>query len=190
MVNVKKVDGLGIFLKSGVNSPRGGKLRNPFSRRVERKRGGDVSRSTPIASVGPLDQIYLPRVGRIGSTGSGHKVRDASELSESPRVPSSVHKVHVSDTVGPGVRSVTVGPLNSSESTGSVHMTDSTVSEDSLNPGECQFKNLRAQTDGLTEVEVDENDILTDNYGSNSDRSSDCKCSALGSAGSGGLIQS
>ena len=38
MVNVMKVDGLGIFLKSGVNSPRGGKLRNPFSRRVERKR--------------------------------------------------------------------------------------------------------------------------------------------------------
>ena len=126
MVNVMKVDGLGIFLMSGVNSPRGGKLRNPFSRRVERKRGGDVSRSTPIASVGPLDQIYLPREGRIGSLGSGHKVRDASELGESQRVLSSVHRVHVSDTVGQGVRSVTVGPLDSSESLGSVHMTDGT----------------------------------------------------------------
>ena len=150
MVNVMKVDGLGIFLKSGVNSPKGGKLRNPFSRRVER-RGGDVSRSTPIASVGPLDQIYLPRVGRIGSLGSGHKARDASELGESQRVLSSVHRVHVSDTVGPGVRSVTVGPLGSSESLGSVHMTGSTVSENSLSPGACQFKSLRAQTDGLTD---------------------------------------
>ena len=188
MVNVMKVEGMGIFMNLGVNSPKGGKLRNSLSRRVERG-GGDVSRSTPINLVGPLGQIYVPRSGRIGPLGSGHRVRDASEFGGSAQKPSSVHRIHLEDTFGQGARSATVGPLGL-RPFGSVHMAVSAVSENPLSLGGSQSLGLEAQTDGQTEVEVDKNDRLTDNYVSNSGRSSDCKCSALGSVGSGGLIQS
>ena len=173
MVNVMKVGGTGIFMNSGVNSPKGGKLKNSFSRHVGR-RGGDVSHSTPINPVGPLGQLYVPRSGRIGQLGSGHRVGDASEFSGSAQKPSSVHGTHPKDTFGRGARSAKVGPLGL-RSFGSVHMAVSAVSGNPLSLGGSQSLGFEAQTDGQTEVEVDKNDRLTDNYGSNGGRSSERK---------------
>ena len=67
-----------------------------------------------------------------------------------------------------------MGPLGL-RSFGSVHMAVSAVSENPLSLGGSQSLGLEAQTDGQTEVEVDKNDRLTDNYGSNGGRSSERK---------------